>query len=206
MIIAYINLNISLDQINDIFPDGEFDGKPIEKKYIQQKMKKRENGQLIIPTYDEDAEEQLIQDAKPGDTVLTSTLINFSRSHAEMLRTLRLLNEKNVRVISLVEKFDSEADDGKALLEAIGILQRYNRSRSKERITRQREGMERAKTEGTYNKPGRKSVSIEDFEDFETFYDQFENYDLSKLEFARRLGISRPTLDKLINLRKGGQG
>lgn len=212
MIIAYINNNISLDQITDIYPNGDYKENRINKKYIMEEFKKRENGTIIPPTYAEDAEERMIEEAEPGDIVVTSTLVNFSRSHGGMLRTIRLLTEKEVRVITEFEDFDSDTDQGRALIEALPILQQYNRNRSKERITRQREGVEKAKEEGKYTTQGRKPITPGDFEKFAAYYAAFLKNDLTKTEFAARLGVSRPTLDKLIEIqknqqkRKGGNG
>ena len=60
-------------------------------------------------------------------------------------------------------------------------------------LERQREGIAIAKAEGKYI--GRKPVSIEGFE---SHYLRYQRREISKSGLARELGISRPTLDKLI--------
>lgn len=57
----------------------------------------------------------------------------------------------------------------------------------------QREGIEKAKREGKYK--GRKEVKIDDFADH---YERYKNRKVNKVELAKELGISRPTLDKMI--------
>lgn len=60
-------------------------------------------------------------------------------------------------------------------------------------LVRQREGIAIARAEGKYK--GRKEVSILDFEEH---YQRYMNREVSKSQLAKELGISRPTLDKLI--------
>lgn len=218
MIYAYINSNISLSQINELYPKlnnsninydymVEINGIKfnIEQTYEMKKFKKNENGKYIFPRYEEDAEEQLINDVTAGDIVITSTLTNFSTMINGMLRSLRLLTDKGVRVITYYEAFDSESDEGKALIQAIPVLQRFDRNCKNERMTRQREGVARAKKEGKYTTQGRKPITADHLEHYTEYFASYNNGEISKSEFARRLGVSRPTLDKLINenLRKG---
>ncbi len=203
MIIAYINENISLSQIDEILPNHEFEGMHIERTYVMQKFKRNENGKILFPSFEEDAEEQLINNACIGDIVVTSSLINFSNSLSGVLRTIRLLNEKEVRVVALLEDFDSSSEQGKAFIYSIPLLQKYNRNCNNERITRQRKGIKKAKAEGKFTTQGRKPITSDKLEHYEEYLSSFQNGELSKTEFARRLGISRPTLDKLINKNLG---
>ncbi|WP_439648247.1 helix-turn-helix domain-containing protein [Bacillus siamensis] len=60
-------------------------------------------------------------------------------------------------------------------------------------LERQREGIAIAKAEGKYK--GRKEVSIPDFG---KHYQWYMKREVSKTQLAKELGLSRPTLDKLI--------
>lgn len=60
-------------------------------------------------------------------------------------------------------------------------------------IERQREGIELAKKRGVYK--GRREVNIPDFEDH---YKKYKSREITKKQLAEALGISRPTLDKII--------
>ena len=61
-------------------------------------------------------------------------------------------------------------------------------------LERQREGIAIAKEQGKYK--GRKQIIIEDFAEK---YEMYKNRQIrSKAELAKQLGISRPTLDKMI--------
>lgn len=60
-------------------------------------------------------------------------------------------------------------------------------------LERQLEGIVIAKAQGKYK--GRKEVSIPDFD---KHYQRYMNREVSKSQLAKELGVSRPTLDKLI--------
>ena len=60
-------------------------------------------------------------------------------------------------------------------------------------LERRREGIELAKQRGVYK--GRKPIEVEDFGEY---YEQYMRRVYTKKELAEELGISRPTLDRLI--------
>lgn len=76
------------------------------------------------------------------------------------------------------------------MLTMIGAINEFERTNL---LERQREGIAIAKRNGAYK--GRKAVAIPDFE---KHYKRYANREVSKAQLARELGISRPTLDKLI--------
>ena len=76
------------------------------------------------------------------------------------------------------------------MLTMIGAINEFERTNL---LERQREGIAIAKRNGVYK--GRKAVTIPDFE---KHYKRYANREVSKAQLARELGISRPTLDKLI--------
>jgi DNA invertase Pin-like site-specific DNA recombinase len=72
-------------------------------------------------------------------------------------------------------------------LGAIAELERANI------LERQREGIALAKRQGKYK--GRQAVKVKDFT---SYYKRYLNREFSKASLAKELGISRPTLYKLI--------
>ena len=60
-------------------------------------------------------------------------------------------------------------------------------------LERQREGIELAKGRGAYK--GRKRIEVKDFE---RYYDAYMRREISKSGIAKELGVSRPTVDRLI--------
>ncbi len=76
------------------------------------------------------------------------------------------------------------------MLTMIGAIAEFERANL---LERQREGIALAAKEGKYK--GRREVKIDNFEDQ---YQRYKNRELNKVQLAAALGITRPTLDKLI--------
>lgn len=66
----------------------------------------------------------------------------------------------------------------------------------KSNLLAQREGIEIAKKQGKFK--GRKEINI-DNDTFTKHYNRYKQREINKTEFAKILGVSRPTLNKLIN-------
>ena len=107
------------------------------------------------------------------------------------------LNNKGVRLISNKENLDSNTSTGKLMLTMIGAIAEFERANM---LERQREGIAVAKEHGVYK--GRKAIEIED-DKFNEEYQKYMNRELNKTELAKRLGVSRPTLDKMIREKRG---
>lgn len=137
-------------------------------------------------------ENRLFASTKAGDTVVTSTLLNFSRYLDQALKVVRFFFEKKVRVISVLEKFDSFVDD---IIMKSDVYIKFQRNRAEEtRNMRKESGKNKENM-----KAGRKAKTVEDYPLFASYYGQWKDHIINKAEFAEKLSISRPTLDKLIN-------
>lgn len=139
-------------------------------------------------------ENQLFVSTKAGDTVVTSTLLNFSRYLDQALKVVRFFFEKKVRVISIFEKFDSFVED--AVMKTNVYIEFQKNRATEARNMRKEESKNRTKEDV---KIGRKAITVEDFPLFASFYGQWKDHIINKAEFAEKLSVSRPTLDKLIN-------
>ena len=62
-------------------------------------------------------------------------------------------------------------------------------------LERQREGIAEAVKQGKYK--GGQVKKIDD-KTFNKYYQQYQSREINKVQFAKALGISRPTLDKLL--------
>ena len=193
MIRAYINNNIAIDQIDKIYSEGIFENKKIGKYYFddtRNDVAKNSHNELSI----------IIDDAEDGDIILTSTLANFSTGFPVICRTIRLLTEKGVRVVATLENFDTDNEEGKIFLKAMPILQRINKTCGRARMISQQSGIAKAKEAGKYT--GRKAKTLNDYEEFEKYYILYMSREINKGEFAENIGVSRPTLEKLIKERR----
>lgn len=137
-------------------------------------------------------ENQLFVNTKAGDTVVTSTLMNFSRYLDQALKVVRFFFEKKVRVISILEKFDSFVED---TLMKSNVYIEFQKNRAEEARNMRKEGGKNKEN----MKAGRKAKTVEDYPLFASYYGQWKDHIINKAEFAEKLSVSRPTLDKLIN-------
>lgn len=75
------------------------------------------------------------------------------------------------------------------------IVHNHSKALTAEWKELQRLGVERAKTEGKYK--GRKPIEIDDTI-FQEYYNKYMARKITKVQMAKELEISRPTLDKLL--------
>lgn len=119
----------------------------------------------------------------------------------------RLTHEIGADVVALdvpdlfdSRKFRAQGDVGELLEDQmLSLLAWVAEQERKKILTRQREGIEIAKREGKYK--GRKPVEVPHFS---RHYARYLRREVSKAALARELGISRPTLDKLIKAQQEG--
>lgn len=141
-------------------------------------------------------EQQMMDTLVAEDVLVTSTLTNISLDFISALQTVSELDERGVRVIALKEEFDSHSERGRRLLNELGTMLLFRRNAFEARRSRRQAGIARAAAEGKYK--GRQAYSVDDFPNFRELYDQYMYREIGKGEFAEKLGVSRPTLDKLL--------
>ena len=139
---------------------------------------------------------QLMLDfVREGDTVVIHDFSRLARSTKDLLEIVELLNSKGVSIISSKENLDSNTATGKLMLTMIAAINEFERTNM---LERQREGITIAKSKGKYK--GRKEVKVDNFA---AHYQRYINRQVNKIQLAKELGISRPTLDKLIKEMEG---
>ncbi len=138
--------------------------------------------------------QQMIDFAREGDTIYIHDFSRLARSTKDLLDIAELLQKKNIHLVSNKENIDSSTPTGKLMLTMIAAINEFERANL---LERQRKGIAIAKRNGVYK--GRKAVVSDKFEDY---YQEYINRTINKVEFAKKLKISRPTLDKLIKERE----
>ena len=133
---------------------------------------------------------KMLDFVREGDTVVIHDFSRLARSTKDLLEIVELLNDKKVNLISSKENIDSSTPTGKLMLTMIGAINEFERANL---LERQREGIAIAKAKGLYK--GRKEIKIDNFEEY---YNRYKNREFNKTQLAKELGVSRPTLDKLI--------
>ena len=140
----------------------------------------------------------MIDFAREGDTIYVHDFSRLARSTSDLLKLVEQLKEKGVHLVSNKENLDSSTPTGKLMLTMIGAINEFERANL---LERQREGIAIAKSEGKYK--GRKAVEINNFEEE---YKRYLNREFNKVELAKVLGVTRPTLDKLIREHEDKKG
>lgn len=132
-------------------------------------------------------ENRLFTATKPGDVVITSTLMNFSRYLEQALKVVRFFYEKRVRVISLLENFDSFRSE--CLMKDNWYIEFQKNKATEARNNRK---------DADRGVGGNKACKVEDYPLFAAHYSDWKDNLINKTVFAEKIGVSRPTLDKLI--------
>lgn len=165
----------------------------LEKFNIEKWFKEKVSGKNI----DRTELKNMIEFARDGDTIYVLDFSRLARSTVDLLSLVDQLNKKNIHLVSLKENVDSSTPTGKLMLTMIGAIAEFERANI---LERQREGIEIAKREGKY--VGRQPAKINK-ELFETTYEQYITRKINKIQFAAKIKVTRPTLDKLIKAYEG---
>ena len=134
--------------------------------------------------------QQMLGFARSGDTIYVHDFTRLARSTKDLLDIVELLKEKEVHLVSNKESIDTSTPTGKLMLTFLAGIAEFERENL---LERQREGIAIAKRKGVYK--GRKPFKSEQFDEL---YNDYLCRKISKTEFAKLLGVSRPTLYRLI--------
>lgn len=135
---------------------------------------------------------------REGDTIYIHDFSRLARSTKDLLSIVEKLKAKYVHILSNKENIDSSTPTGKLMLTMIGAIAEFERQNM---LERQAEGIAIAKREGKFK--GGQVKKIDD-QIWNRYYNQYIQRELTtKAAFAKKLNISRPTLDKLLKERRG---
>lgn len=137
--------------------------------------------------------QECLKYVRRGDTLYVLDFSRLARSTKDLLSIVDFLQGKEVSLVSLKENLDSSTPTGKLMLTMIAAINEFERANI---LERQAEGIALAKEKGVYK--GRKRITIDDLKDFDRLYQMYMNRELSKASLAKKLKISRPTVDRLI--------
>lgn len=187
MKVAYVR--VSTDEQHEQRQMAALEKYGIERWYVEKvsgKNAKREQLQTMLDFVRED------------DVIYIHDLSRLARSLKDLLDILQVLDEKKVTLISNKESLDTSTATGRLMVSMIAAINQFELENLHER---QREGIEEAKKRGAYK--GRKKKTIPK-DVWETNYRKYMSREMNKSQFAREIGVSRPTLDKLLKEHKEG--
>ena len=135
--------------------------------------------------------QEMLSFIREGDQIVVYSLSRISRSLKDMIELFDIILEKGCTLTTISENLTISKQDkmAKFLCSIIGICAELERDQIRER---QALGIIEAKKRGVYK--GRKPIEIEDFGQY---YEEYMSRKINKGQLAKKLKISRPTLDKL---------
>lgn len=147
---------------------------------------------------------RLKKDLKPGDTLIVTDIDRLGRDADDTIIELKDLKAKGIRVVALDVPYMNEwkkvNNDSiyDMIIDIVITLKAHMAQQEREKISvRVKQGLEAARAEGRVG--GRPKVSSDNLpKNFIKYYNQWKNKDIKKVEFARLLNVSRPTLDGYI--------
>ena len=134
----------------------------------------------------------MLEYVREGDTVYIHDFSRLARSTKDLLDIIDQLQSKGVSLVSNKESIDTSTPQGKLMVTMLGAIYEFERANL---LERQREGIAIAKENGKYK--GGQVKKIDD-KTFDKYYAQYKSREINKVQFAKALGVSRPTLDKLL--------
>ena len=140
--------------------------------------------------------QEMLSFVREGDTVYIHEFSRLARSTKDLLDIAEELEKKGVYLVSNKECLDTSTPTGKLMMTVIAAIAEFERQQI---LERQREGIAIAKKKGKYKGRNRKKI---DEALFKECYDKYMTRQITKKQFAEKLGVSRPTLDNILKKRK----
>ena len=135
---------------------------------------------------------EMLSFVRDGDTVYVMDWSRLSRSVVDLLKIIEYLANKNVKLVSIKENFDTSTPTGKLMLNLIAAINEFERQNL---LERQREGIEIAKQQGKYK--GRQPNQYDEELLLKTLQG-IRNKTLTVTDAAKRLGITRATVYNIL--------
>ena len=131
------------------------------------------------------------EELKPNDLLMVTKIDRCSRNTLEFLKLQDILFKKSITFVALDLPTSVDLATNKLIATTLSGIAEFENSRRKER---QKQGIRVAQKEGKYQ--GRKSLINQSL--INKVKDLKENKKLSVTEIARLIGISRPTIYKVL--------
>jgi DNA invertase Pin-like site-specific DNA recombinase len=133
--------------------------------------------------------QEMLDYVREDDTVYVEEFSRLGRSTADLLSTVKKIEEAGAKFVSIKENFDTKSPAGKLQMTMMAAIAEFERDMI---LERQRDGIAIAKKAGKYK--GRKQIYVPDIE---KYYDRYMTRKANKTQIAKELNISRNTLDRL---------
>lgn len=164
----------------------------VEKIYMDKKSGK---------DFDRPEYQKMISELHKGDVLVIHSIDRLGRNYEEIIDEWRKITKEIgadiiVQDMPLLNTCQSRDLTGTLISDIVLQLLSYVAQRERENIRqRQREGIEIAKAQGKYKGRAKKEIDKELFENTKT---RWQSGEITKVQFAEFMGISRGTLYKLL--------
>lgn len=139
-----------------------------------------------------------------GDTVVVTEISRLSRSTKQLIEIIETVKEKKIKLVVknsiTIDCTNGELDPmTKAFLQMTGVFAELEHDMICSRV---KSGVANARAKG--KQIGRPTLTIDDIpEKVKKYYQMFTDGEISKTDYAKMCDISRPTLDKYLNIMRG---
>jgi len=147
---------------------------------------------------DRPAWERLLEYLRPGDTLVVTELSRMTRSLLDLLETTKLLEQRQVNVVSLRENIDTTSATGRCFLAMMGAIHQMERELRAERAAA---GRASAKARGRTG--GRPRTDAAKLENARVLY---ENTDKTAAQACAIAGVGRRTFFAYLTERRRASG
>lgn len=138
--------------------------------------------------------QEMLKEIVSGDTVYITDFSRLARNTYDLLMMIDSFEHCGVNLVSDKEKLDISTASGKLLVTVIAAVNEFERSMM---LERQAEGIEIAKAKGKFKNCGRKRAEVDE-EEFSKDLKLLATGELTKIELAKKMNVSRPTLNRIL--------
>ena len=142
---------------------------------------------------------KLLKLLKPGDSLYSTEISRLSRSTRQLIDLIEFVKDNHLQLVIGGFEVDCRKDDidpmVKGMLQMMGVIAELERNIISGRV---KDGLANAEN------VGRPAFSIKNIPDkfFKIYDTQYTTGLISKVDFCKILGVSRPTLDKYLEFMK----
>lgn len=134
-----------------------------------------------------------LDNLRPGDALVVTKLDRLARSMAHLMNLLNVIDGKGASLLILSMNLNTGSPTGRLMLNVLGSVAQFEREIM---LERQREGIAKAKAAGQYK--GRAPTAKAK----EAQVADLAGQDMSLSEIARRLGIGKASVHRILKARK----
>lgn len=131
--------------------------------------------------------QKMIEFLREGDTLYVESISRLSRSIRDLLKTVDVLTEKGVALISFKENIDTTSPQGRFVLSIFAALSELEREQT---LQRQAEGIAIAKAAGKYK--GRQPIKVDE-KRFREVCKRWTDREITAVEAMRKLNLQPNT-------------